>query len=159
QFEQMQSMFGAAAPPAVVQGLADARDMLARAQASLADLKPPPPPVDPAAPKRQEAEAARPRPTTRPFAQTPPTCPAAVPPAVVQGLADARDALARAEAALQSLVGGAAALPAATPQAQASTAAPAVTAPPAEAVAPLASPAAVEASAPPVSAPAPEPPP
>jgi hypothetical protein len=39
QFEQMQSMFGAAAPPAVTQGLADARSAQARAQAELDTLK------------------------------------------------------------------------------------------------------------------------
>jgi hypothetical protein len=38
QFEQMQTMFGAAVPPAVTQGLADARDALARAQAELQAL-------------------------------------------------------------------------------------------------------------------------
>jgi predicted amidophosphoribosyltransferase len=66
QFEQMQAMFGAATPPAVVQGLNDARDARARAEAELAALTggavataaPTPSP----APATSEAPAAAPAP-------------------------------------------------------------------------------------------------
>ncbi|HEX9371890.1 MAG TPA: zinc ribbon domain-containing protein, partial [Roseiflexaceae bacterium] len=59
QFEQMQAMFGAATPAAVSQGLAEARDARARAEAELAALQPPPPPVDPAEVARLTEEVER----------------------------------------------------------------------------------------------------
>ena len=64
QFEQMQAMFGAAAPPAVVQGLAEARDVLARAQAELLALvgggAPAPPTAEPAVAAPAETTAPTP---------------------------------------------------------------------------------------------------
>jgi hypothetical protein len=67
QFEQMQSMFGAAAPPAVTQGLADARAALDRAKAELdalqggaAPAKPAPSPEPPPMPEPKAAPVAAP---------------------------------------------------------------------------------------------------
>jgi hypothetical protein len=173
QFEQMQAMFGAAVPPAVTQGLAEARDLLARAQVAFDELKPPTPPVDPAEVTRLEEEIARQQQIITQFEQMQAMFGAAVPPAVTQGLAEARDAQARAQADLQALVGGAAAAPAAAPvetaQAPAPTPAPDVPPPaPEAAVAPLevatappepVAPAAEPVVPLPVNVPAPEPPP
>jgi pSer/pThr/pTyr-binding forkhead associated (FHA) protein/predicted amidophosphoribosyltransferase len=164
QFEQMQAMFGAAAPPAVTQGLAEARDALARAQAELDNLQPPAPPVDPAEVQRLEDEIARQQQIIAQFEQMQAMFGAAAPPAVTQGLAEARDALARAQAELSALGGGAAASPPAqmpsAPQAQATAEAPVA---PADVPAQIAPPPAPEpVAAPPapepvIQAPAPEP--
>jgi uncharacterized OB-fold protein len=121
QFEQMQAMFGAAAPPAVTQGLAEARDMLARAQVALAELKPPAPPVDPAEVKRLEDEVARQQQIITQFEQMQAMFGAAVPAAVTQGLAEARDGLARAQAELQALAGTGTVVPTAAPAAPVET--------------------------------------
>jgi hypothetical protein len=173
QFEQMQAMFGAAVPPAVTQGLTEARDMLARAQVALDELQPPAAPVDPAEVKRLEDEIARQQQIIGQFEQMQTMFGAAVPPAVTQGLAEARDAQARAQAELQALAGGTVAAPA-TASATAAPAAPAeAPVPTAEAEAPAAPPEAaasepaaasasapaVEMPAPPVNVPAPEAPP
>ena len=64
QFEQMQAMFGAAAPPAVVQGLSDARDARARAEAELAALTGGAAPAAASAPAPTAAEAPASAPTT-----------------------------------------------------------------------------------------------
>jgi hypothetical protein len=170
QFEQMQAMFGAAVPPAVTQGLTEARDMLARAQVSLDELKPPAPPVDPAEVKRLEEESARQQQIITQFEQMQAMFGAATPPAVVQGLADARDALARVQAELQALTGGGVsvattseppAAPVAPAEAPVSTAAPEapVAAPAPEPPAPSAAAPVIEAPAPPVNVPVPEAPP
>src|SRR5262245_8432177 len=98
QFEQMQAMFGAAAPPAVVQGLNDARDAPPRAEAGPSALKPPAPPVYPAELARVNQEIERQQKIIEQFEQMQAMFGAAAPPAVVQGLNDARDAHARAEA-------------------------------------------------------------
>ncbi|NWG19354.1 MAG: zinc ribbon domain-containing protein [Chloroflexi bacterium] len=137
QFEQMQAMFGAATPHAVAQGLAEARDALAKAEAELAALQPPPPPVDPAVVARLNDEIARQQQIIAQFEQMQAMFGAATPHAVAQGLAEARDALAKAEAELAAL--GVAAAPVAPPVAPA-PAAP-VVAPP---VAPPVPPASVE---------------
>jgi hypothetical protein len=139
QFEQMQAMFGAAVPPAVTQGLAEARDMLARAQVALDELKPPAPPVDPAEVKRLEEEIARQQQIITQFEQMQAMFGAAAPPAVTQGLADARDAQARAQAELQSLLGAGTPAPA-TAQPTANAAPPEAPAPTAEPVAQTAAP-------------------
>ncbi len=109
QFEQMQAMFGAAAPPAVTAGLAEARDAQARAQAELDAPKPPAPVpvVDPAEVKRLEDEIARQQQIITQFEQMQAMFGAAAPPAVTAGLAEARDAQARAQAELAALTGGA----------------------------------------------------
>jgi hypothetical protein len=116
QFEQMQSMFGASTPPAVTQGLSDARDAKARAESELAALPPPAPPapaVDPAEVARLNDEIGRQQKIIEQFEQMQSMFGAATPPAVTQGLNDARDAKARAEAELAGLGGGTA--PAAAP--------------------------------------------
>src|SRR5438046_4478636 len=104
----MQARFGAAVPAAVTQGLAEARDAKARAEAELAALKPPAPPVDPAEVARLTEEIARQQQIIAQFEQMQAMFGAAVPAAVTQGLAEARDAKARAEAELAALGGGAA---------------------------------------------------
>jgi len=169
QFEQMQAMFGAATPPAVVQGLNDARDARARAEAELAALQPPAPPVDPAEVARVNEEIGRQQKIIEQFEQMQAMFGAATPPAVVQGLNDARDARARAEAELAALTGGAVATAAPTPSpAPATSEAPAAAPAPAPATAeaptviPAPSPAPATAEEPPAevpatSAPAPEP--
>jgi hypothetical protein len=133
QFEQMQAMFGAATPPAVTQGLADARSAQARVQAELDALKPPAPvpTVDPAEVARLNEEIARQQQIITQFEQMQAMFGAATPPAVTQGLADARAAMASTQAQLAALGGGVAA-PAASPDA-ATVLAPAPSAPVAEA--------------------------
>jgi predicted amidophosphoribosyltransferase len=132
QLEQMEAMFGAAIPPAVKQGLAEARDARTRAEAELAALQPPAPAIDPAEVARLEEEIARQQQIITQLEQMEAMFGAAVPPAVKQGLAEARDARARAEAELAALRGGAAApSPAGPPEASAA----AVSAPPEQPVA------------------------
>ncbi len=109
QLEQMEAMFGAATPPAVRQGLTEARDAKARTEAELAALQPPPPPVDPAEVARLEEEIARQQQIIAQLEQMETMFGAAAPPAVRQGLTEARDAKARAEAELAALGTGAAA--------------------------------------------------
>ena len=104
QLEQMQTLFGAAVPPAVTQGLAEARTTLARAQADLANLQPPAAPaVDPAVVKAFEEECAHQQQIITQFAQMQALFGAATPPTVTQGLTEAREALARAQAGLAAL--------------------------------------------------------
>jgi FHA domain/Double zinc ribbon/zinc-ribbon domain len=109
QFEQMQAMFGAATPPAVTQGLAEAHDAQARAQAELdaLPLPAPEPAFDPAEVKRLEDEIARQQQIITQFEQMQAMFGAATPPAVTQGLADARDAMARTQAELDALTSSA----------------------------------------------------
>jgi predicted amidophosphoribosyltransferase len=150
QFEQMQATFGAATPAAVVSGLAEARDALAKAEADLAALQPAAPAVDPAEVKRLEDEVARQQQIISQFEQMQATFGAATPAAVVSGLAEARDALAKAEADLAALGTGPAA-PAATASQEATTqpAVDAVPLPPAPVNVPPPSPDASAAPAPP----------
>jgi len=158
QFEQMQAMFGAAVPAAVTQGLAEARDAKARAEADLVALKPPAPPVDPAEVARLTEEIARQQQIIAQFEQMQAMFGAAVPAAVTQGLAEARDAKARAEADLAALGGGTVPEPAAAPPAVTPPSAAVVAAPP-EALTepePIATPPAPVSAAPePAAAPAP----
>jgi hypothetical protein len=108
QFEQMQATFGPAAPAAVAQGLAEARERLARAQADLDALQPPQPQIDPAVVARLNEEIERQARIIAQFEQMQATFGPAAPAAVAQGLAEAREAKARAEAELAALGGGAA---------------------------------------------------
>jgi hypothetical protein len=161
QFEQMQALFGAAVPPAVTQGLSEARSAQTRAQAELDALQPPPPPIDPAEVARLNEEIARQQQIIAQFEQMQAMFGAAAPPAVAQGLADARAARARTEAELAALGSGgaaAASTPAAAPEA-APAQSPTVAEAPSE-PSPALSTAVTEAppmptSAPPVAAPAP----
>lgn len=163
QLEQMVAMFGAAVPPAVTQGLSEARDAQARAQAELDALQPPPPPIDPTEVARLNEEIARQQQIITQFEQMQAMFGAATPPAVAQGLADARAAKASTEAELAALGGGAApsATPAASPEAAPAPAPSTTEAPPAPAPSPALSTAVTEAPpaptppAAPVVAPAP----
>jgi len=112
QLEQMVAMFGAAVPQAVTQGLSEARSAQAHAQTELDALQPPPPPIDPAEVARLNEEIARQQQIIAQFEQMQATFGAAAPPAVAQGLADARAAKARSEAELAALGSGVAAAPA-----------------------------------------------
>jgi uncharacterized OB-fold protein len=141
QFEQMQAMFGAAVPPAVMQGLSEARSAQARVQTELDALQPPAPAIDPAEVARRNEEIAhlneeigRQQQIITQFEQMQAMFGAAAPTAVAQGLADARAAMASTEAQLAALSGPAApsAIPAATPDA-ATVLAPTAGAPVAEA--------------------------
>ncbi len=120
QLEQMQATFGPATPPAVTSGLAEAREVLTRAEAELAALEALAPAVDPAEVRRLQDEIARQQQIIAQLEQMQATFGPATPPAVTTGLAEAREALAHAEAALSAL--GVAPAPAAP--------APAVAAPP-----------------------------
>jgi hypothetical protein len=77
QFEQMQTMFGAATPPAVVQGLNDARDARARAEAELAALT------------GEAAPVAAPAPAPAPAATEAPPAPATAAPVAAPATAEA----------------------------------------------------------------------
>ncbi|MCX7792689.1 MAG: FHA domain-containing protein, partial [Chloroflexaceae bacterium] len=101
--EQMQATFGPATPPAVTAGLAEAREALTRAETELAALEAPPPAVDPAEVRRLQEEIARQQQIIAQLEQMQATFGPATPPAVTTGLAEAREALARAEAALAAL--------------------------------------------------------
>ncbi|MEM8531120.1 MAG: zinc ribbon domain-containing protein [Chloroflexota bacterium] len=105
QFEQMQATFGAAAPPAVSQGLDEARTALTRLQTELDSLQPPVPTVDPAEIARLEEEIARQEQLVAQFEQMQSTFGAAAPPAVSQGLDEARTALTRLQTELVALGG------------------------------------------------------
>ncbi|NTV62949.1 MAG: FHA domain-containing protein [Oscillochloris sp.] len=124
QFEQMQAMFGAAAPPAVTAGLAEARTSMAKAQADLAALAAPTPTVDPELVKQHEAEIARQQQIISQFEQMQAMFGAAAPPAVTAGLSEAQAALAKAEADLAALTGDAPPPAASTPPAIPTAAAP-----------------------------------
>ncbi|RRR68022.1 MAG: zinc-ribbon domain-containing protein [Candidatus Viridilinea halotolerans] len=102
QFEQMQATFGAATPPAVITGLDEARQALAKAQTALAAL-PTAPTVDPALVKGLEDEIGRQRQIIAQFEQMQAMFGAATPPAVLAGLDEARQALIRAEGELHTL--------------------------------------------------------
>ncbi|NTW03313.1 MAG: zinc-ribbon domain-containing protein [Oscillochloris sp.] len=105
QFEQMQAMFGATTPPAVIAGLDEARIALATAQGDLAGLVPPTPTVDPAVVKQLEDEMSRQQQIITQFEQMQAMFGAAAPPAVTTGLSEARTALAQAEADFAALTG------------------------------------------------------
>ncbi len=121
QFEQMQAMFGNAAPPAVAAGLGEARAAQTAAQSALDALIPPAPAVDPAEVARHEAEIARQGQIIVQFEQMRAMFGDAAPPAVAAGLAEARAAQTAAQDALDALHGGAA--PSAAAQAPADVAA------------------------------------
>ncbi|MFQ3663970.1 MAG: FHA domain-containing protein, partial [Chloroflexaceae bacterium] len=103
QLEQMQATFGAATPAAVITGLAEAREALARAETELAALQAPAPAVDPAEVRRLQEEISRQQQIIAQLEQMQATFGAATPAAVITGLAEAREALARAEASLTAL--------------------------------------------------------
>ncbi len=103
QLEQMQATFGAATPAAVITGLAEAREALTRAETELAALQAPAPAVDPAEVRRLQEEISRQQQIIAQLEQMQATFGAATPAAVITGLAEAREALARAEAALTAL--------------------------------------------------------
>ncbi len=105
QFVQMQAMFGATTPPAVTAGLAEAHAALAQAEADLASLSPPTPAVDPEVLRQLEAEIGRQQQIIAQFAQMQAMFGATTPPAVTTGLAEARAALAQAEADMTALTG------------------------------------------------------
>ena len=147
QFEQMQATFGAATPAAVTAGLAEARDALARAQAELDSLAPPPPAIDPAELQRLVDEVTRQQQIIAQFEQMQATFGAATPAAVTAGLAEARDALAQAETSLAALGAGITAAPAPA----APSAPEAAPAPPAPVPAAPATPTPEPAPAPPVA--------
>ena len=105
QLEQMQTMFGANVPPAVVQGLAEAHAAQAKAEAELQALAPAAPAVDPAEVARLQEELAHQGQIIVQFEQMQTMFGANVPPAVAQGLAEAHAAQAKAEAELESLTG------------------------------------------------------
>ncbi|MFV9503173.1 MAG: double zinc ribbon domain-containing protein [Oscillochloridaceae bacterium umkhey_bin13] len=132
QFEQMQTMFGAAVPAAVTSGLSEAQVALTHAEAELAALPPPAPAVDPAIVAALEAEIARQQQIIAQFEQMQAMFGAATPAAVTAGLDEARTALAKAEAELIAL----GLTPSAAPTAPA-TAAP-IASPPPVAPAPVA---------------------
>jgi hypothetical protein len=116
QFEQMQAMFGATTPPAVVAGLAEARAAMAKAEAELAGLVPPTASaIDPEAVRQLEAEIGRQQQIIAQFEQMQAMFGAATPPAVTTGLDEARVAMAKAQAELTALTGGAPFVPAADP--------------------------------------------
>jgi pSer/pThr/pTyr-binding forkhead associated (FHA) protein len=115
QLEQMQSTFGAATPAAVLQGLEEARQKLAQAESDLQALPADQPSVDPAEVARLEEEIGTRRRLVTQLEQMQSTFGDATPPAVLQGLGEARANLAEAESKLQTLIGTAPA-DTATPQ-------------------------------------------
>ncbi len=112
QLEQLQATFGAATPHAVTIALAEAREALARAQTELDTLQPPPPPVDPAVVAALNDEIAKQQKIIEQLEQLQATFGAATPHAVTLALAEARQALAKAEAELAALGVSPAAAPA-----------------------------------------------
>jgi ribosomal protein L9 len=142
QLEQLQATFGAATPHAVTIALAEAREALARAQTELDTLQPPPPPIDPAVVAALNDEIAKQQKIIEQLEQLQATFGAATPHAVTLALAEAREALAKAEAELAAL----GVSPAAAPAPSAAPSAP--VAPPPTPIAPPA-PAAMEIAAPP----------
>lgn len=105
QFEQMQSMFGAATPPAVTQGLADARTAKANAEAALAALSGAPATAAPAAqPSPPEATAPVPPAAEVPVPPTTPTPPVAAPAEPAPPAVPAPPAIAPAAAPVPRLV-------------------------------------------------------
>jgi hypothetical protein len=103
QLEQMQATFGAATPHAITLALAEAHDARTKAQAELDALQPPPPPVDPAVVAALNDEIARQQQIIAQLEQLQATFGAATPHAVTLALAEAREALARAQAELAAL--------------------------------------------------------
>jgi pSer/pThr/pTyr-binding forkhead associated (FHA) protein/uncharacterized OB-fold protein len=142
QLEQLQATFGAATPHAVTIALAEAREALARAQTELDTLQPPPPPIDPSVVAALNDEIAKQQKIIEQLEQLQATFGAATPHAVTIALAEAREALAKAEAELAAL----GVSPAAAPAPSAAPSAP--VAPPPTPIAPPA-PAAMEIAAPP----------
>ncbi|MBC8160999.1 MAG: zinc ribbon domain-containing protein [Roseiflexaceae bacterium] len=151
QFEQMQTMFGAGTPPAVIQGLDDAKTARSQAEAALSALVPAAPAIDPAQLAALQEEITRQEQVLAQFEQMRAMFGANTPSAVTQGIADAASARDQAAAELSTLTGGVAPAPVATlASALAPTAEmPPATAAPAEAqVAPAPAPVAEAAPAP-----------
>lgn len=117
QFEQMQTMFGENTPPSVSQGLAQARDARAQAETALAALPAATPAIDPAEVARLNEEIARQDQIIAQFEQMQTMFGAATPPAVTDGLTQARDARQKATDDLAALTGGNASLSAPAPAA------------------------------------------
>ncbi len=117
QLEQMQTNFGAATPPSIVQGLEEARQRLAQAEAALQAL-PTQPTADPAEVARLEEAVRTQRQLVEQLEQMQANFGAATPPSIVQGLEEARQRLAQAEAELQTLTGGGSTVSAAPTTAQ-----------------------------------------
>ncbi|HEU5102047.1 MAG TPA: FHA domain-containing protein, partial [Roseiflexaceae bacterium] len=146
---------GAATPPGVAQSIEQARDAKAKAEADLAALRPPRPPVDPAEIARLEEEIARQQQIITQLEPVQVALGAATPPGVAQSIEQARTAKANAEAELAALTSGAPVQPGAPTEAQAPVeaapveAAPPVNVPPVEAAPPVNVPPPVEAIAPP----------
>jgi uncharacterized OB-fold protein len=115
QLESVQQTLGAATPAGVLQSLDDARAALGRTQAELDALQPPAPPVDPAELARLNDEITRQQQVVAQLESVQQTLGAATPAGVLQSLDDARAALARTQAELDALGGGAPAT-AAAPQ-------------------------------------------
>ncbi len=117
QLEQLEQQFGAAMPPALRQGLDEARQQLQRAEAELAAL-PSTPQVDPAEVERLQQEVATQRQLVSQLEQLEQQFGAAMPPALRQGLDEARQQLQAAEAQLQSMGIAAQPLPPVSEEAQ-----------------------------------------
>ncbi len=105
QLEGMEQSFGAATPPAIKQGLDEARAALSRAEQQLEQLPPPAPAADPAEVARLEGEIATQRRLVEQLEGMEQSFGAATPPAIKQGLDEARAALSRAEQELADLTG------------------------------------------------------
>jgi len=140
QLEPVQIALGAATPAGVAQSIDQARDAKAKAEATLADLQPPAPAVDPAEIARLEGEIARQQQVISQLEPVQIALGAATPAGVSQSIEQARDAKAKAEAELAALTSGA-------PVQAAASATPIEAAPPIEATAPA------EATAPPTPTP------
>ena len=121
QFEQMQTMFGANVPPAVAQGLSEARTAREQANNALSALPAEAPAIDPAEVARYQDEISRQDQIIAQFEQMQTMFGANVPPAVAQGLSEARTAREQAANELAALTGGtvpaSSAAPVATPAA------------------------------------------
>lgn len=105
QLESTQAALGAQTPAGVLQALAEAREALSAAEAQLAALVPPPPPVDPAERARLESQVTAQQNVVAQLESTQAVLGAQTPAGVLQALAEAREALSAAEARLAALLG------------------------------------------------------
>ncbi len=111
QLEAVQQSLGAATPAGVLQSLDETRAAVARLQAELDALQPPPA-VDPAEIARLNDEIARQQQVIGQLEAVQQSLGAATPAGVLQSLDEARAAVARLQAELDALPGGAGAAPA-----------------------------------------------